>query len=160
MRRALELEVRLAYYDRILKTLPEGMQAPEALVMPAEAPGYEFEYESGSTSTWMLTAKSLKEHFCFLLNRQPVRAPRRPIAGAAGETGEIQDAGCSGVCGRNAGGAATGEHVGIASTEHNAVDHGAVPSRARSTVVFTLSQRGGTVPASAPRGIGDARSEI
>ena len=49
MRRALDLEVRLGYYDRILKTLPEGMQVPEALVMPAEAPGYEFEYESEST---------------------------------------------------------------------------------------------------------------
>jgi len=57
MRRALDLEVRLGYYDRILKTLPEGMQAPEALVMPAEAPGYEFEYESESTLRSMLTAR-------------------------------------------------------------------------------------------------------
>ena len=56
MRRALDLEVRLGYYDRILKTLPEGMQAPEALVMPAEAPGYDFEYESESTLRSMLTA--------------------------------------------------------------------------------------------------------
>lgn len=47
IRRGLELEVRLGYYDRILKTLPEGMQGPEALVMPGEAPGYEFEYETG-----------------------------------------------------------------------------------------------------------------
>ena len=64
IRRALELEVRLGYYDRILKTLPEAMQAPEALVMPAEAPGYEFEYETGSTLTSIWTArffeKSLK----------------------------------------------------------------------------------------------------
>jgi len=56
IRRALELEVRLAYYDRILKTLPEAMQAPEALVMPAEAPGYDFEYDSGGTLTAFWTA--------------------------------------------------------------------------------------------------------
>lgn len=72
MRRALDLEVRLGYYDRILKTLPEGMQVPEALVMPAEAPGYEFEYESESTSrvdvdrASTLFLRSLKEILLFV----------------------------------------------------------------------------------------------
>ncbi|PCH41554.1 hypothetical protein WOLCODRAFT_137465 [Wolfiporia cocos MD-104 SS10] len=45
MRRAVEFEIRLSYYDRILKTLPEPMQAPDALVMPEEAPGPDFEYD-------------------------------------------------------------------------------------------------------------------
>jgi hypothetical protein len=31
MRRAIEFEIRLAYHDRILKTLPESMQAKTAL---------------------------------------------------------------------------------------------------------------------------------
>jgi nuclear cap-binding protein subunit 1 len=48
MRRALELEIRLSYYDRIMKTLPEAMQSIDAGVMPAEAPGYDYEYESSS----------------------------------------------------------------------------------------------------------------
>ncbi|PVF94764.1 hypothetical protein CPB86DRAFT_788751 [Serendipita vermifera] len=48
MRRALELEIRLSYYDRIMKTLPDLMQSPEAQVMPADVPGYDFEYEAAS----------------------------------------------------------------------------------------------------------------
>ncbi|KIM25191.1 hypothetical protein M408DRAFT_331298 [Serendipita vermifera MAFF 305830] len=50
MRRTLELEIRLSYYDRIMKTLPEPMQSPDAQVMPTEVPGYDFEYESSSNS--------------------------------------------------------------------------------------------------------------
>lgn len=50
MRRALELEIRLSYYDRIMSTLPEPMQSSTAGVMPSEAPGYEFEYESSDNS--------------------------------------------------------------------------------------------------------------
>jgi nuclear cap-binding protein subunit 1 len=50
MRRALELEIRLSYYDRIMKTLPEQMQTPDAQVMPAEVPGYDFEYEASCES--------------------------------------------------------------------------------------------------------------
>ncbi|KAI0074461.1 hypothetical protein K474DRAFT_1765807 [Panus rudis PR-1116 ss-1] len=45
MRRAAELEIRLSYFDRILKTLPEPMQSPDAKVMPAEAPGPYYEYD-------------------------------------------------------------------------------------------------------------------
>ena len=45
MRRAVDNEIRLAYYDRILKTLPEPMQSPDALVLPSEAPGPDFEYD-------------------------------------------------------------------------------------------------------------------
>ncbi|KIJ26031.1 hypothetical protein M422DRAFT_272943 [Sphaerobolus stellatus SS14] len=48
VRRATEYEVRLAYHDRILKTLPEAMSAPEAGVMPAQAPGPEFDYDDPS----------------------------------------------------------------------------------------------------------------
>jgi nuclear cap-binding protein subunit 1 len=45
MRRALEFEIRLSYHDRILKTLPEPMQGPDALTIPEQAPGPDFEYD-------------------------------------------------------------------------------------------------------------------
>lgn len=45
MRRAVNYEIRLAYYDRILKTLPEPMHAEDAYVVPKQAPGPSFEYE-------------------------------------------------------------------------------------------------------------------
>lgn len=45
MRRALEFEIRLSYYDRISKTLPEVMQAPDAHALPEQAPTPNFEYE-------------------------------------------------------------------------------------------------------------------
>lgn len=50
MRRLAELEVRLAYHDRILDTLPEVMAAPDAGVLPSEAPEpvWPYEREGGS----------------------------------------------------------------------------------------------------------------
>ncbi|KII96021.1 hypothetical protein PLICRDRAFT_97224 [Plicaturopsis crispa FD-325 SS-3] len=45
MRRALEFEIRLSYHDRILKTLPEPMQAEDAHTISSEAPGPDFEYD-------------------------------------------------------------------------------------------------------------------
>lgn len=45
MRRALEFEIRLSYHDRILKTLPEQMQAADAFTIPELAPGPDFEYD-------------------------------------------------------------------------------------------------------------------
>ncbi|TBU61259.1 MIF4G like-domain-containing protein [Dichomitus squalens] len=45
MRRAVEYEIRLSYYDRVLRTLPEAMAEPSVQVMPESAPGPEFEYE-------------------------------------------------------------------------------------------------------------------
>ncbi|EMD31829.1 hypothetical protein CERSUDRAFT_119399 [Gelatoporia subvermispora B] len=45
MQHAVELEIRLAYYDRILRVLPEAMQTADAGVMPEEAPGPDFEYD-------------------------------------------------------------------------------------------------------------------
>ncbi|KJA21655.1 hypothetical protein HYPSUDRAFT_165386 [Hypholoma sublateritium FD-334 SS-4] len=45
MRRAVEFEIRLAYHDRILKTLPESMQGPDAYTIAATAPGPSFEYD-------------------------------------------------------------------------------------------------------------------
>ncbi|CCM03975.1 uncharacterized protein FIBRA_06131 [Fibroporia radiculosa] len=45
MRRAIEFEIRLSYYDRILKTLPEPMQDPNASLMPEEAPGPDYDYD-------------------------------------------------------------------------------------------------------------------
>lgn len=50
MRRAVELEVRLAYHDRVLKTLPEPMQDPEAAVISAESPGPNFVYDEPGKS--------------------------------------------------------------------------------------------------------------
>jgi len=46
--RALELEIRLSYYDRILKTLPQPFQEPSAGTMPDQAPGPTYEYEDPS----------------------------------------------------------------------------------------------------------------
>ncbi|KAG6889020.1 hypothetical protein C0992_006716 [Termitomyces sp. T32_za158] len=48
MRRAVEFEIRLSYYDRILKTLPEPMQSPETLTIAEKAPGPYFEYEDAA----------------------------------------------------------------------------------------------------------------
>ncbi|KAH9843775.1 MIF4G like-domain-containing protein [Rhodofomes roseus] len=48
VRKALEYEIRLSYFDRILKTLPEAMQTPEAQCMPEEAPGPEYDYDDPS----------------------------------------------------------------------------------------------------------------
>ncbi|KAI0346958.1 hypothetical protein BDW22DRAFT_476190 [Trametopsis cervina] len=45
MRRAVDHEMRLSYHDRIVKTLPEPMQDPDAEVVAAEAPGPDFEYD-------------------------------------------------------------------------------------------------------------------
>ncbi|KAJ7727907.1 armadillo-type protein [Mycena metata] len=45
MRRALEFEIRLSYHDRILKTLPPEMQAPEGNTIGEQAPGPDFEYD-------------------------------------------------------------------------------------------------------------------
>lgn len=44
VRRAIELEVRLSYHDRILKTLPELMQT-DPNVIAVQPPGPNFEYE-------------------------------------------------------------------------------------------------------------------
>ncbi|KAF8632011.1 hypothetical protein AX17_004954 [Amanita inopinata Kibby_2008] len=48
MLRAVESEIRLSYHERILKTLPEVMQAPEANVIPEQAPSPDFEYDDPS----------------------------------------------------------------------------------------------------------------
>ena len=45
MRRAIEVEIRLAYFDRIQKTLPEPFQNPEADALPDQAPSPEFDYD-------------------------------------------------------------------------------------------------------------------
>ncbi|KAG7096527.1 hypothetical protein E1B28_003956 [Marasmius oreades] len=45
IRRALELEIRLSYYDRIVKTIPEEMCAESAYCLPSEAPAPNFEFD-------------------------------------------------------------------------------------------------------------------
>ncbi|KAF5372027.1 hypothetical protein D9615_008085 [Tricholomella constricta] len=45
MRRAIEFEIRLSYHERILKTLPEAMQASDAHTIPEQPPGPGFEYD-------------------------------------------------------------------------------------------------------------------
>lgn len=52
MRRAVEYEIRLSYYDRVLRTLPEAMAEPSVQVMPESAPGPEFEYEEPGMFTF------------------------------------------------------------------------------------------------------------
>lgn len=48
IRRAVEYEIRLSYHDRVLKTLPEAMIAPDAGVLPTQAPGPEYDYDDPS----------------------------------------------------------------------------------------------------------------
>ncbi|THH27714.1 hypothetical protein EUX98_g6476 [Antrodiella citrinella] len=50
MRRAVEYEIRLSYYDRIVKTLPDQMQSPDACVVPPGAPGPAFEYDDPASA--------------------------------------------------------------------------------------------------------------
>ena len=45
MRRGVELEVRLAYHDRIMQTLPESMLAEGSGVISAEPPEPVWPYE-------------------------------------------------------------------------------------------------------------------
>jgi len=45
MRKAVEYEIRLAYYDRIARTLPEDLQDPGAQIVPDKAPGPNYEYD-------------------------------------------------------------------------------------------------------------------
>ena len=53
IRRAIELEIRLAYFDRIQKTLPEPYQSPDAEALPDQAPGPDYEYEDPSKSIFL-----------------------------------------------------------------------------------------------------------
>lgn len=48
MRRAIEFEIRLAYHDRILKTLPQDMQSPDAYTIAEQAPGPAYTYDDAS----------------------------------------------------------------------------------------------------------------
>ena len=45
MRRVVELEIRLAYHDRIMQTLPDAMLAEDSDVIPAEPPEPVWPYE-------------------------------------------------------------------------------------------------------------------
>ncbi|KAJ3783585.1 MIF4G like-domain-containing protein [Lentinula aff. detonsa] len=45
MRTAVEHEIRLSYYDRVAKSLPEAMHALEAHILPKQAPGPDFMYD-------------------------------------------------------------------------------------------------------------------
>ncbi|CEQ40467.1 SPOSA6832_02087, partial [Sporobolomyces salmonicolor] len=49
VKRTVELEVRLSYYDRVKGTIPEVML--ETAIMPDDAPGPEYTYESSGTSS-------------------------------------------------------------------------------------------------------------
>lgn len=56
MRRALEFEIRLSYHDRILKTLPDVMQADGAYVISSQAPGPDFEYDEPGITYFLMAA--------------------------------------------------------------------------------------------------------
>lgn len=50
-RRVLDIEIRLAYYDRILQSVPEPYHSPEAGILPEQAPGPDFAYADPSMYT-------------------------------------------------------------------------------------------------------------
>ena len=58
MRRAIDYEIRLSYYDRIVKTLPEPMQNPDNGLIPSEAPGPDFEYEDPGKIHYILIGRT------------------------------------------------------------------------------------------------------
>lgn len=47
MRRIVDLEVRLAYHDRILETLPEPMTQDASVISDAPDPVWPYEQEGG-----------------------------------------------------------------------------------------------------------------
>lgn len=49
VKRVIELEVRLSYYDRIKGTIPEVML--DTAVIPDDAPGPEYDYDASGTLT-------------------------------------------------------------------------------------------------------------
>lgn len=53
--RALELEIRLAYHERIMKTLPEPFLDPEVGCLSDVAPGPDFEFESPREFFYLFT---------------------------------------------------------------------------------------------------------
>ena len=53
MRRAIEFEIRLAYHERIFKTLPEAMQGADAYTITESGPTPAFEYKDPPTDTTM-----------------------------------------------------------------------------------------------------------
>lgn len=68
IRRVLELEIRLSYHERIKKTIPDAMQVPEALALPADEPGYDYEYELPGMPLFSIT-----------LNRTDDNSGRQPL---------------------------------------------------------------------------------
>lgn len=50
IKRVLELEIRLSYFDRIKLTLPDGYLSPAAEVYPSEAPSPDFTYDADGPS--------------------------------------------------------------------------------------------------------------
>ncbi|KAF8760298.1 MIF4G like [Rhizoctonia solani] len=57
MRRVVDYETRLAYYDRIVKTLPGPMVEPDAGVIPGQAPGPVYAYESPDAADLLAMVK-------------------------------------------------------------------------------------------------------
>lgn len=76
MRRALEFEIRLSYYERIAKTLPEPMQPADAYTLPEQAPSPNFEYDDAGSSFFaaMVYLTHLNAFFA-LLQQVPITRP-------------------------------------------------------------------------------------
>jgi nuclear cap-binding protein subunit 1 len=66
MRRALELEIRLSYFERISKTLPDQMQDLDAQALPPSAPGPNFRYDDPGKS---MRTDNCPFHLCILLGQ-------------------------------------------------------------------------------------------
>jgi len=58
MRRLVDLEVRLAYHDRILQTLPEAMLDENAGVVSPDAPDPVWVYEQAGECSNLVTCVS------------------------------------------------------------------------------------------------------
>ncbi|BEI93243.1 uncharacterized protein CcaverHIS019_0508710 [Cutaneotrichosporon cavernicola] len=71
MRRVVEQEIRLAYHDRILQTLPEPMLAKDAEVVSPEAPDPVWQYEAAGSD--------LHAEASDLLRRMKNKAPSHEV---------------------------------------------------------------------------------
>lgn len=88
MRRVVELEIRLAYHDRILQTLPDPMLPPEAGVISEDAPDEVWVYEDKDNALHVEA-----EHLLRLLKQKvapnEVKDYLDSIPGARLESGDI-----------------------------------------------------------------------
>ncbi|KAH9991616.1 MIF4G like-domain-containing protein [Russula compacta] len=88
--RALQLEIRLSYYDRVLKTLPQPFQESSAGAMPDQAPGPTYEYED-PTAPHYDAAQSVLNQIRSRTKPEEVLAHLDTVKNSLAETADINE---------------------------------------------------------------------